>query len=123
MTSSQNEMAGPSMTPEEIMEKLSDNEDYESVIDEEEPDDDEEFDFDDVQVHHAEGMLIKHNDDEVRMLFFYVKPSMSSPSVYKAVTELRIPRKRFFRIADEIQHTMTEYNKTGHVQLQLPMFG
>jgi hypothetical protein len=112
------EATGPSMTPEEIMEKISDNE----MVDEEELDDDE-YDLDDVQVHHAEGMLIKQNEDEVRMLFFYIKPSMGSSSRYKAVTELRIPRRRFNRIADEIQQTITENNKTGHKQLQLPMFG
>lgn len=119
----QNEAAGPSMTPEEIMKSISDDENPEHIVDEEEPDDDEEYDLDDVQVHHAEGMLIKQNEDEVRMLFFYIKPSMGHASIYKAVTELRIPRRRFFHIADEIQQTMTKYNKTGHKQLQLPMFG
>jgi hypothetical protein len=115
----QNEATGPSMTPEEIMQTISDNE----MVDEGDLDDDEEYDLDDVQVHHAEGMLIKQNEDEVRMLFFYIKPSKGPSSRYKAVTELRIPRRRFNRIADEIQQTMMDCSKPGHKQLQLPMFG
>ena len=129
---SKNEEKESSVAPKEIKivlhkEESSDIEEHKDIFDDESPDDENEddwdFDFDDVQVHHAEGLVIKQNADEVRLLFFYRKPSMKAPSTYKAVTELRIPRRRFPRIADEIQQTINECNKTGHKQLQLPMFG
>lgn len=85
--------------------------------------DDDEFDFEDVLVLPAEGLLIKQNEEEVRLLFFYVKPSMGDTLTYKAVTELRIPRKHFLHIADDIQHSMMKYINTGQRDLNLPMYG
>ena len=68
---------------------------------------DDVFDFDDVDVSPADGMLIKHDDAEVRLLFFYIKPAMKGKPSYKAVTELRIPRHAFMHIADDIHTTAT----------------
>jgi len=119
----QNEENEPTLTREEIKEVSSDIQDSKLMATEEENDnEDDEFDFDDVLVLPAEGMLIRQNEDEVRLLFYYVKPSMGDTLTCKAVTELRIPRKRFSRIADDIQQTMTKYDKTIQEELDLPMY-
>ncbi len=84
----------------------------------------EEFDFDDVEVAPADGMLIKHNDDEVRLLFFYIKPNMrtsNGTSVCKAVTELRIPRRAFLLMADDIRQAAAGLQKS-HTDASPPMY-
>jgi hypothetical protein len=117
----------PSLNVEEAMklvqEEGSGDTQEKKIVIKEEDTNDEEFDFEDVLVLPAEGLLIKQNEDEVRLLFFYVKPSISDTLTYKAVTELRIPRKHFLHIADDIQQTMMEYTKTGQAELHLPMYG
>jgi|GEM_PF-1477315 len=85
-------------------------------------DEDDEFDFDDVLVFPAEGMLIKQNEDEVRLLFFYVKPTMDDTITYKAVTELRIPQKRFPGILDEIQHIIKKGSNIMQTESPFPMY-
>jgi len=85
-------------------------------------DEDDEFDFDDVQVFPAEGMLIKQNEDEVRLLFFYVKPTIGDTITYKAVTELRIPQKRFPGILDEIQHIIKKGSNIMQTESPFPMY-
>jgi hypothetical protein len=116
----------PPLSSEEIMKLIPEKEsgdaqDQKFLVMKEESDEDE-FDFEDVLVLPAEGLLIKQNEDEVRLLFFYVKPSMSDTLTYKAVTELRIPRKHFLHIAGDIQQTMIEYTKTVQEELNLPMY-
>ena len=120
----QHEENEASSIQEEIKEISSDLQDSQLRGSEEEADDpDEDFDFDDVLVLPAEGMLIKQNEDEVRLLFYYVKPTMGDTLTFKAVTELRIPRRRFQRIAGDIQETMMEFTITGQNELDIPMYG
>jgi hypothetical protein len=93
------------------------------ICNEDSEDEEGEFDFDDVLVLPAEGLLIKHNEDEVRLLFFYVKPTLRKTTSFKAVTELRIPRQHFLHIAGEIQEMMMEFNKNGQTEPHLIMYG
>jgi hypothetical protein len=116
----------PSLQMKEISEVISESEMEECHKQEppniKEESEDDEFDFDDVMVLPAEGLLIKQNEDEVRLLFFYVKPSMGETLTYKAVTELRIPRKHFLHIAGDIQQTMREYTKNEQEEQDLLMY-
>jgi len=82
------------------------------------------FDFEDVEVAPADGMLIKHSDDEVRLLFFYVMPTLRTSkgrSVYKAVTELRIPRRAFLLMADDIRQAAAGL-QGSHPDASLPIY-
>jgi DNA-directed RNA polymerase beta subunit len=126
----QNEGKQPSFIQDDSIvkvgeETLTEVEDELTMISEE-TEDVEEFDFDDVLVLPAEGLLIKHNDEEVRLLFFYVKPSIGKDqkkTSFKAVTELRIPHRQFLHIASEIQQIMKEYHKNDQTEPQLYMYG
>ena len=95
--------------------------------------DDLEFDVDDIIVQPADGVLIKNDSEEVRLLFFYVKPGMKDvehdPVRYKAIAEFRIPCSTFQRIAQDIEETAKQFKNDQRKieefieQQRLPMYG
>ena len=100
--------------------------------DEIEEDDDVEFDVDDVIVQPVDGIMIKKEEEEVRLLFFYFKPGMPDAenylTRYKAVAEFRIPNSTFIKIAEDIEETALCFKEQQKkiddylIEEKIPMF-
>ena len=73
------------------------------------------IDLDDIIVQPVDGVFIKNGEEEVRLLFFYIKPGMKGEDdetiIYKALAEFRIPRSTFQEIAEDIQNTASDFKK------------
>ena len=68
------------------------------ICNEDSEDEEGEFDFDDVLVLPAEGLLIKHNEEEVRLLFFYAKPTLRKTTYNTQCKLSKFPNNRGLQI-------------------------
>lgn len=77
------------------------------------PDFDLELDFNDTIVGTVDGVLISGDDEEVRLLFYHVKPEGFDPEDEtvrcKGVAEFRISRSRYDTIAKDMSRTINSY--------------
>jgi len=90
------------------------------------------IDIDDIIVQPVDGVLIKKSEEEVRLLFFYIKPGMKDPDeeivIYKALAEFRLPQSTFQKIAEDIQNSARDcknicLKNDDPSSDKLPMFG
>ena len=78
------------------------------------PDFNLELDFDDTLVGTVDGVLINGDDEEVKLLFYHIKPNGVDPEdetiKCKGVAELRISRSRYNTIAKDMGKSLSFYN-------------
>lgn len=78
------------------------------------PDFDLELDFNDTLVGTVDGVLINGDNEEVRLLFYHIKPNGVDPEdetiKCKGVAELRISRSRYNTITKDMGKSLTFYN-------------
>ena len=69
-------------------------------------------DLDDIDVYPADGVLIKQEKDEIRLLFFYIKPTLCTSETNtirpKGVVEFRIPNSVFLEMVEEFNDTANQ---------------
>ena len=82
------------------------------------------MDFDDILVQSVDGLITSGNEDEIKLLFYYVKPEScideDGTVEGKGVAELRVSRSKFMDIAKEINMRVKDIQKGQDVMV---MFG
>jgi len=82
------------------------------------------MDFDDILVQSVDGLITSGNEDEIKLLFYYVKPEScideDGTVEGKGVAELRVSRSKFMDIAKEINMRVKDIQKGTDVMV---MFG
>jgi len=82
------------------------------------------MDFDDILVQSVDGLIVGGDEEEIKLLFYYVKPEScideDGAVEGKGVAELRVSRSKFMGIAKEINIKMNEIQKGTDV---IVMFG
>ena len=73
-----------------------------------------EFDMEDILVQTVDGVLIKEKKEEVRLLFFYIKPRIDKSDDgifhYKAVAEFRLSKSTFQSMLNYIEKRTEDLN-------------
>lgn len=74
-----------------------------------------EFDADDVIVQAIDGVVISNNDDEIKMLFFFIKPGeypeMDDRVQCKAIAEFRTSPSKFLSIVKGINEKANDFKR------------
>ena len=82
------------------------------------------MDFDDILVQTVDGLIVGDDEEEIKLLFYYVKPEScideNGTIEGKGVAELRVSRSKFMDIAKEINIKVNEIQKGRDVMV---MFG
>jgi len=82
------------------------------------------MDFDDILVQSVDGLITSGDEDEIKLLFYYVKPESyideDGTIEGKGVVELRVSCSKFMDIAKEINMRVKDIQKGTDVMV---MFG
>ena len=82
-----------------------------------------ELDVEDVLVHPIDGVIIGGNEQEIKLMFFYVKPESyydDETTQCRCVAEFRISCTKFLDIANEFNERVKDIQK---IRRELEMFG
>ena len=97
---------------------MSEREDFEEVETEKIA-----MDFDDILVQSVDGLIIGGDDEEIKILFYYLKPESyieeNCIKECKGVAELRVSLSKFMDIANEINNRLQDIQKENK---QMMMF-
>jgi len=73
------------------------------------------LDFEDAIVQPVDGVIIQGDDEEIKLLFFYVKPDSNHDEDgiprCKCVAEFRVSRSRFMNISRDINIKVTDIER------------
>ena len=82
------------------------------------------LDFDDVLVQSVDGLITGGDNEEIKLLFYYLKPESfidkNGVAEAKGVAELRVSCSRFIDIAKEINEKVRDIKRERE---ELAMFG
>ena len=82
------------------------------------------MDFDDILVQSVDGLITSGDEEEIKLLFYYIKPEScideDGAVEGKGVVELRVSRSKFMDIAKEINMRVKDIQKGMDVMV---MFG
>ena len=82
------------------------------------------MDFDDILVQPVDGLIVGGDEEEIKLLFYYIKPEScideDGTIEGKGVIELRVSRSKFMDIAKEINMRVKDIQKGTDV---IVMFG
>jgi len=82
------------------------------------------MDFDGILVQSVDGLITSGDEDEIKLLFYYIKPESyideDGTIEGKGVAELRVSRSKFIGIAKEINMRVKDIQKGTDVMV---MFG
>ena len=71
-----------------------------------------DLDTEEAIVQAVDGVIINGDDDEVKLLFYYIKPSNNGETADiikgKCVAEFRVSRTKFLEIATDISFCLSE---------------
>ena len=73
------------------------------------------LDFEDAIVQPADGVIVQGDDEEIKLLFFYLKPESNHDEDgiprCKCVAEFRVSRSRFMDISRDINIKVTDIER------------